>query len=138
MGDHTMPRSQELSGTRKRILIAEDEPGVARAINRVLTNAGFETCIASDGFWTGSLLHTFKPDLITLDLRMPGIDGLEALRFFRKLHLPFTCKILVVSAEIQERLDAALALGAHGVVPKPFDNADLLAAVRGLLDEGVA
>lgn len=108
---------------------------MARAIERVLTNAGFETSIASDGFWTGSLLYTFKPDLITLDLRMPGLDGLDALRFLRQQGLSLSCKVLVVSADTKDRLDAALALGAHGVVSKPFDNAELLEAIRQLLDE---
>src|SRR5690242_19394864 len=124
-----MLEPDELVEAPKRILIAEDEPSMARAITRVLAHAGFETAIANDGFWTGSLLYTFKPDLITLDLRMPGLDGLDVLHFLRRTKFPFKFKVLVVSAETQDRIDQALALGAHGALTKPFDNADLLNAV---------
>ena len=129
-----MTEPDELVEAPKRILIAEDEPSMARAIKRVLARAGFETVIASDGFWTGSLLYTFKPDVITLDLRMPGLDGLDVLRFLKQVTLPFKFKVLVVSAETQDRINQALALGAHGAISKPFENADLLHAVRHLCE----
>lgn len=130
-----MPEPDELSDMPKRILIAEDEPAMARAIQRVLSRAGYETVIASDGFWTGSLLYTFKPDLVTLDLRMPGLDGLDVLRFLRQTRLPFKLKILVVSADTRDRLEQALALGAHSALSKPFQNSELLDAIRHLFDE---
>lgn len=127
-----MPKSDELPGPPKRILIAEDEPAMANAIKRVLTKAGFETAIASDGFWAVSLLYTFKPDLITLDIRMPNIDGLGALNFLRQVTLPFAFKVLVISADTEDRLNEALALGAHAILRKPFENEDLLATIRRL------
>ncbi len=133
-----MPEPDDPVDAPKRILIAEDEPSMARAIKRVLTRAGYETVIASDGFWTGSLLYTFKPDLITLDLRMPGLDGLDVLRFLRQAAVPFNYKVLVVSAETQDRINEALSLGAHGALSKPFENADLLDAVRRLCGEPAA
>lgn len=116
----------------KRILIADDEPSMARAIQRVLNKAGYETTIASNGFEAGAMLYTFKPGLMTLDLRMPGIDGVGVLEFLQKAYLPGPLKILVVSADTEARLLQAQALGAHGIVRKPFGNDELLAAVERL------
>ncbi len=120
----------------QRILIAEDDPNMARAMGRVLTSAGFETTSVSDGFQAGLRLYTFQPGLMTLDLRMPGEDGLAVLRTLRQTPLPFPCKLLVVSGETPARLQEALALGADGVLAKPFKNEELLAAVHQLYGEG--
>jgi CheY-like chemotaxis protein len=138
MHKHAMPEPAEWQDRSRRILIAEDEPGMAHAIRRVLTRAGFETAIGSDGFLAGSLLHTFRPALMTLDLRMPGIDGHGVLRFLRDTPPPFPLKVLVISAEPAGCLEAARALGADGVLSKPFDNEALLEAVHALLGKNPA
>lgn len=135
MREHGIPEPEEMPGRPKRILVVDDEPVMALAIKRVFARAGFETAIAHDGFLAGSLLHTFKPHLMTLDIRMPGIDGFGVLRFLRETPLPTPLKVLVVSGESDERLKQALALGAHGALCKPFDNQELLAAARELLGE---
>jgi len=133
MRKHAMPEPAEWQESSRRILIVEDEPGMARAIRRVLTRAGFETAIANGGFLAGVLLHTLRPALMTLDLRMPGIDGHGILRFLRETPPPSPLKVLVISAEPAERLEAARAAGADGVLAKPFDNEALLDAVHALL-----
>jgi len=120
----------------RRVLIAEDEPNMARAIKRVLKADGFETAVAGDGFRAGLLLHSYKPGLMTLDLRMPGIDGLAVLRSLRENPLPFACKVLVISADTADRLDQARALGADAVLAKPFTSEELLTAVRRLYANG--
>lgn len=119
----------------RRVLIADDEPAMARAIARVLKAAGYETLIAANGFEAGSLLYTFKPGVITLDLHMPNIDGIEVLRFLKKAYLPAPLKIVAISAD-DDGLQAAQTLGAHALVRKPFDNAALLAAVESLYTSG--
>ncbi|HYD59108.1 MAG TPA: response regulator [Noviherbaspirillum sp.] len=119
----------------RRVLVTDDEPAMARAIERVLVQAKFETAIASNGFEAGAMLHTFRPGLITLDLRMPGVDGLGVLRFLRQTGLPGPLKVLVVSADTDDRLKQALALGADAVLRKPFSNEELLAAVERLYAE---
>ncbi|KQW02885.1 response regulator [Rhizobacter sp. Root1221] len=138
MREHGIPEPDEMPGSPKRVLVVDDEPAVARTIKRVLARAGFETAIAGDGLLAGSLLHTFKPHLMTLDLRMPGIDGLGVLRFLRETPLPTPLKVLVVSGDSEEHVKQALALGAHGALCKPFDNEELLAAARELLGEAKA
>lgn len=114
----------------RRILICDDEPAMARAIERVLHSAGFETVIAANGFEAGAMLSTFRPGIMTLDLRMPGIDGLAVLRFLQTSNLATPAKILVVSADTEARLREALALGADGVLRKPFSNEELLGRVE--------
>ena len=133
MQANAIPEAPELQGDMpRRVLIVEDEPNMASAIGRVLKRAGFATASAGDGFLAGLLLHSYRPGLMTLDLRMPGVDGFTVLRALRETPLPFVCKVLVVSGETPERLQEALALGANGVLAKPFTNAELLAAVRRL------
>lgn len=116
-----------------RVLIADDDPPMARAIERVLRRAGMETAIASNGFEAGAMLYTFKPDVMTLDLRMPGFDGISVLRFLQIARLSAPLRVLVVSADTEDRLRESLAQGAHEVLRKPFADQDLPAAVERLL-----
>lgn len=135
MQAHGIPQADAPHGMPHRVLVTEDEPAMARAIVRVLRRAGFETAVASDGFLAGSLLHTFKPGLMTLDIRMPGIDGLGVLRVLQQQPMPYPLKILVISSDTDERLEQAAALGADGILRKPFGNDVLLAKVRQLFGE---
>ncbi len=119
----------------QRVLIVDDEPSMARAIERVVRQAGFEAALAHDGFTAGSLLHTFRPALMILDLRMPGINGLGVIKFMRgKCQIPTDCKILVLSGDTADQLEYAVSIGADGAMAKPFDNEALLAEVRRLCD----
>lgn len=140
MRENGIPDPTQLAALARRILITDDEPLMARAIERVLVQAKFETAIASNGFEAGAMLHSFRPGLITLDLRMPGVDGLGVLRFLRlrQPDLPGPLKILVVSADTDDRLKEALALGADAVLRKPFANEELLAEVERLYAEPIA
>lgn len=135
MSVHGMPEPDAMPGQPKRILVVDDEPAMASAIRRVLKREGYETSIASDGFLAGSMLHAFKPHLMTLDIRMPGIDGFGVLRFLREQPPPFPLKVLVVSGERETRLQQALELGAHGALAKPFVNEDLLEAIARILGD---
>lgn len=116
-----------------RILIVDDDASMARAIQRVLRPAGYDTLIATDGFQAGSLLHSFAPSLMTLDLQMPGLDGFGVLRFLRDSVPRPDLRVLVVSGESEQRLREARDLGAHETLAKPFVNERLLATVSGLL-----
>jgi excisionase family DNA binding protein len=135
MRAHGMPEPIDAPGVPKRILVVDDEPAMASAIKRVVARVGFETIVASDGFLAGSMLHTFKPHLMTLDIRMPVIDGFGVLRVLRDHPPPFSPKVLVVSGDSEARLQQAIALGAHGVLAKPFANEQLLEAVARILGD---
>ncbi|HYD81137.1 MAG TPA: response regulator [Paucimonas sp.] len=133
MRAHGIPDRSQPAAPLRRVLIADDEPAMAGAIERVLRRAGFDTAIAPNGFEAGAMLYSFKPSVMTLDLRMPGIDGIEVLRFLQRVELPVPLKTLVVSADAETRLQEALALGAHGILRKPFINKELLSEVERMV-----
>lgn len=112
---------------QRRVLIVDDEVAMARAMNRVLRLAGFECLFASSGLQVRSLLDTFKPALLTLDIQMPWIDGMDVLQLLQDSPRNRPFKILVVSAT--PRPERALAAGADAVLAKPFTNQELVDTV---------
>jgi len=131
---NAMPVPDELASQNRSVLVIEDQPEMASAIRRVLVRHGFEVEVARDGFSAGTMLSRMKPGLVTLDLKMPGMDGYEVLSFIRGHDEHQNTKVLVISAETNAGLEKALALGTSDVLPKPFDNDDLLARVEALID----
>lgn len=133
---HGMPVPSELSDSesRKSVLVVDDEPNMAKAIARVFKRDGWDVHTAFDGFQAGALLMEHKPQLMTLDLRMPGMDGFKVLEFTRQ-HLDAEhLKILVISAQPQADLKKALVLGANLAIEKPFENQQLLQQAKDLLN----
>lgn len=133
--ENQMPVPSELEGLNRSVLVIEDQPEMASAIRRVLMRHGFEVEVARDGFSAGTILARMKPSLVTLDLKMPGMDGYEVLSFIRNNEEHARAKVLVISAETRAGLDRALDMGASDVLPKPFENDELLAKVEQLLSE---
>lgn len=133
MRENNIPDPWQAAAAPRRALIVDDDPAMARAIERVLRLAGYETARAAGGFEAGALLYTFQPSVMTLDLRMPGMDGIEVLQFLQRTPPPAPLKVLVVSADSAARLAQARQLGADGVLPKPFANEALVQAVARLL-----
>ncbi|SEQ79455.1 DNA binding domain-containing protein, excisionase family [Amphritea atlantica] len=132
--EHGMPVPPGLQQTISRqILIVDDEPAVAKSIQRVLRSNGYETLIATDGFQAGSMLSIEKPALMTLDLSMPGLDGYGVIECVRSTSELSGLKILVISALGEASLEKALAAGADAVLQKPFENEQLLKSIQQLL-----
>jgi excisionase family DNA binding protein len=123
---HNMPVPAEFEEHQRRVLIVDDDVNLTNAMQRVLRRAGFETAVAHDGFQAGAQAETYSPNAITLDLQMPGIDGMGVIGFLRGSESLKDVKILVVSAMPRQRLDEALGAGADDVLAKPFENSDLL------------
>lgn len=135
---YQMPIPPELkSSDLKKILVVDDDHGVVQAIQRVLFNEGkYRVEIALDGFSAGQKMTEFQPDLMILDIRMPGMDGYEVCRHVRRMHGDRTVKILAVSGLVEEaELQKILQLGANDYLTKPFGNEALLAKITALLDE---
>lgn len=131
--DNNMPVPEELEGTSEpRVLIVEDDKRMAQSIQRALKRKGFEAMISLDGFMAGVVASTFKPAVMTLDLKMPSLGGVEILKGIRKNPELAGIKVLVVSAMPQEELEEARAAGADDVLEKPFTNNDLVAKVAQL------
>jgi DNA-binding response OmpR family regulator len=122
-----------------RILVVDDDPGVRDYLEALGARRGWRIFVASRGEDALGSLGEIRPDLITLDVALPGIDGLETLRRLKQVQ-PNLPVIIVSGQEPAATLDRALALGASHFLPKPFAAEDLEAAVRGALglrrDEG--
>jgi len=120
---------------RKRILIVDDEPTVVSFIERALRLEGnFELATASDGFEAGRQLTTFRPDLIILDLMLPGVNGFEVCRSVKADPTTQYVKILVVTGfATDENIENALQCGADDYLEKPLKLEDLREKVDKLL-----
>ncbi len=120
---------------RPLILIADDDAAVRSAIGRLLARSGYDVAEAGDGDAALAAVEARLPDLIILDILMPGRDGIETLLELRRHHhdLP----IVVASGGDRKgwrgALDDALALGATAAIGKPFESAELLNTVRACL-----
>ena len=114
----------------KTILVVDDEPAIARLVRDYLEQAGFKTLVAGDG--DAALRHArdAKPDLIVLDLGLPGRDGLDVTRELRRSSaVPII--VLTARGEETDRI-VGLELGADDYVVKPFSPKELVARVRAV------
>lgn len=114
-----------------RILVVEDDPSVAEVVSRYLEREGFVVDRASDGYQASGLAAASVPDLVVLDLSLPGVDGLEVLRRLRAL-APVPVIILTARGEETDRMEG-FELGADDYVVKPFSARELVARVRAVL-----
>lgn len=118
----------------KKLLIVDDEPDIAASIQYVLTQEGFLTLLAHDGLKAIQLVEAEKPDLIILDLMMPGLDGYEVCRRVRSADRKIP--ILMLTARTSE-IDTVvgLELGANDYIAKPVRLRELVARVKAHLRE---
>ena len=114
-----------------QILIVDDEPKLTRLVRDYLENAGFAVTVARDGREALMRARTERPDLIVLDLGLPGIDGLDVTRSLRRdAGVPII--MLTARAAETDRV-VGLELGADDYVTKPFSPRELVARVRAVL-----
>jgi two-component system alkaline phosphatase synthesis response regulator PhoP len=118
----------------KTILVVDDEPGIVTIVRDYLEKAGFRVLTAGDGDTALRLARLERPNLMVLDLMLPGVDGLDIIRHLRNdpaLHL---MSVIMLTARVDEadRL-VGLELGADDYVTKPFSPRELVARVRAVL-----
>ena len=115
----------------KTVLVVEDELKISRLMRDYLEGAGFAVIEASDGQAAISLVRSHRPDMIVLDLGLPGMDGLDVTRRIRKTS---SVPIIMVTARVEEtdRI-VGLELGADDYLTKPFSPKELVARVRAVL-----
>ena len=115
----------------QRLLVVDDEPRVRDVVARYLQRDGYEVRVAVDGPDARHSLADFRPDLVVLDIMLPGDSGLDILRDIRRLG-DLRVILLTAQAEESDRL-AGLELGADDYVVKPFSPRELTARVRSVL-----
>jgi two-component system alkaline phosphatase synthesis response regulator PhoP len=115
----------------ERILVVDDEPKIVKLARDYLEQAGFRVLTAADGVTALAVAHRERPDLIVLDLKLPGKDGLDVCRALRR---ESEVPIIMLTARVEEtdRL-IGLELGADDYIPKPFSPRELVARVRAVL-----
>ena len=117
--------------TQQKILIVDDDENIAELISLYLTKECFDTMIVHDGEEALTAFESYQPNLMLLDLMLPGIDGYQVCREIRSKH---NTPIIMLSAkgEVFDKV-LGLELGADDYVLKPFDSKELVARVKAVL-----
>ena len=115
----------------ERILVVDDEAGIRELVGTYLRNEGFDVDEAADGEDAVERFRRREPDLVVLDLRLPGIDGFDVLREIRRSSSVYVI-ILTARTEETDKL-VGLELGADDYLTKPFSPRELVARVRAVL-----
>lgn len=116
---------------KQKILIVDDDENIAELIGLYLNKECYDTCIVGDGEAALEATQSYQPNLMLLDIMLPGIDGYEVLRELRK-----TSKLPVIMLSAKgETFDKVLGLelGADDYIMKPFDSKELVARVKAVL-----
>jgi DNA-binding response OmpR family regulator len=117
----------------RTVLVVDDEPTIAEVVSRYLERAGYSAATAADGLEAIRVAGERRPDLVVLDLMLPGLDGLEVLRILRDGEDgPTPVIVLTAKGEHDDRL-AGLRRGADDYVVKPFSPSELVARVDAVL-----
>ena len=116
---------------RQKILIVDDDNNIAELISLYLTKECYETMIVNDGESVMPAIDTFSPNLILLDIMLPGMDGYQVCREVRAKH---SLPIIMLSAkgEVFDKV-LGLELGADDYIEKPFDSKEMVARVKAVL-----
>ena len=114
-----------------RVLVVEDEPDLAAVGAAYLRNEGFEVDIAANGPEAVSMARALEPDLIALDIMLPGFDGLEVCRQVRAFSDSYVIMLTARDDEIDKVI--GLSVGADDYVVKPFSPRELTARIRAML-----
>jgi two-component system OmpR family response regulator len=119
-----------------RLLVVDDEPNIRELLSASLRYAGFEVATAADGQQALALADSFRPDLLVLDVMMPGLDGFGVVRRLRQSgrHTPV---LFLTARDAAEDKVSGLTLGGDDYVTKPFSLDEVLARIRAVLRRSV-
>lgn len=120
----------------KTVLVVDDEPNIVLSLEFLMTQAGYEVRIARDGNEALEAVVEKTPDLILLDLMIPGRDGYDVCQTLRRSQEWAAIPIIMLTAKGREvEKEKGLALGANDYVTKPFSTAELTQRVKELLGD---
>jgi DNA-binding response OmpR family regulator len=117
-----------------KILIADDEPNIVTSLVFLMTRSGYEVRSARNGDEALALVESFQPDLVLLDVMIPGRSGYEVCQRMRERPEWRHIKIMMLSAKGRgAEVNKGLSIGADAYMTKPFSNRELIARIGGLL-----
>lgn len=130
----TAPSTDPATLMKGTVLVVDDDPGVARVFQRLLTVDGFTVAAVPDGPSAVALIGVHRPDVVLLDVLMPGVDGFEVCRQLKADPLTRLIPVILVTAlsDKQSRI-RGLEVGADDFLSKPVDTEELLTRVRSLV-----
>lgn len=118
-------------GVKRRVLVVDDEEPLARLVGSYLERDGFDVTVAVDGRAGLDVVRKFRPDVVVLDLGLPGLDGIEVCRQLRTFS---DCYVVMLTARSEEADKlVGLSVGADDYVTKPFSPRELVARVNAML-----
>jgi len=118
----------------QHVLLIEDEPNIAEALCFILSRDGWRVTNVQDGARAVEVLHAVNPDLVILDVMLPGVGGFDILDAIRADPQTAGLPVMILSAKGQGRdREAAKRAGADLFMAKPFSNAEMLAQARALV-----
>jgi len=124
--------------SKKKIVVIEDEPDILEVLSYNLKREGYEVFTANDGHRGLSLIRRETPDLVLLDLMLPGIDGVEICGAIKKDAQTQSTLIIMVTAKGEESdIVLGLGVGADDYITKPFSPKELVARVKAVLRRGI-
>ncbi len=126
---HNLPVPTELAGSCPRVLIVDDEPTITRWIAELIRehHPDYEIKQAHDGFAAGEIIGSWRPNLVLLDLRMPGLDGFEVCRRIKSRPNGKDIAILAITGNPSpEAMDTIIECGALACLSKPLDTDQLI------------
>jgi len=119
-----------------KVLVVDDEPNIVLSLEFLMQQAGFEVSTAEDGEQALERVASIKPDLLLLDISLPGISGFEVLESLRAQQEFKRLPIIMLTAHGREvEKEKGLALGADDYVTKPFSTRQLVEKVSALIQE---
>ncbi len=122
--------------SRPKILVADDEPFIARSLSYVLERNGYDVYVARDGQEASEMAKQIRPDLVFLDLMMPHKSGYEVCQEIRSDESLHGTRIVLLTAKGQRSdVERGLAAGADAYLPKPFSPTHIVEVVRKFVPE---
>ena len=121
---------------RPQILIVDDQNGIRRIMTAIIQDDGFQVVDVEDGYRAIDIVKNARFDLVFLDIKMPGINGVQTFREIKKLR-PETLVVMMTGFDVAELIDAAFEEGAIGVVHKPFEPEQILDIIRSSHTSGL-
>ncbi|MFA6383732.1 MAG: response regulator [Candidatus Omnitrophota bacterium] len=121
-----------MSGGKIKVLVVDDEKGIRDFFKKYLSLLGLEASDAENGYKAVELVQSLKFDLYFIDVRMPGMNGLETFRAIRQIH-PDAIGVMMTGYAVEDILDQVKKDGAYNVLHKPFDISEIKSAVDAVM-----
>lgn len=109
-----------MASVKATVLVIDDQPGIRRLLLEVLAEEGYDVHTAANGYEGVQLVKDLKPQLVLMDMKMPGMDGIETLRELKRLGQANKVIMMTAYGEL-ELVNQARELGAYAYITKPFD-----------------